>query len=33
MEILLDLIAVIGFAVSCFSFGYFVGKDSNKTQK
>ncbi len=33
MEMILDIIAVVGFAVTCFSFGYAVGKDSSKTQK
>lgn len=30
---IIDFIAVISFGLSCFSIGYTLGKDSNKTQK
>ncbi len=33
MEIILGLIAVLSFGLTCFSLGYSVGKDTNKTQK
>jgi hypothetical protein len=30
---ILGLIAVLSFGLTCFSIGYSIGKDSNKTQK
>ncbi len=33
MEIILGLIAVLSFGLTCFSLGYSVGKETNKTQK
>ncbi len=33
MDILLGLIAVLGFGLTCFEIGYSIGKDNNKTQK
>ena len=29
----IDLITVISFGLTCFSAGYSIGKDRNKTQK
>ncbi len=33
MEILLGIIAVLSFGLTCFSLGYSVGKDKYNTQK
>lgn len=30
---IVDFIAVVSFGLSCFSFGYAIGKDRFKTQK
>ena len=29
----IDLMNVLAFGLACFSIGYAIGKDSNKTQK
>ena len=29
----IDLINVLAFGLTCFSIGYMIGSDSNKTQK
>ncbi len=33
MDILLGIIAVLSFGLTCFSIGYVIGKDTQKTQK
>lgn len=30
---IIDFIAVVSFGLTCFSIGYTIGRDSNKTQK
>ena len=30
---IMDFLAIISFGLSCFSIGYTIGKDNNKTQK
>lgn len=30
---IVDFIAVVSFGLTCFSLGYNLGKDKNKTQK
>lgn len=30
---IIDFIAIISFGLTCFSIGYTLGKDNNKTQK
>lgn len=30
---IIDFIAVVSFGLTCFSIGYTIGRDSDKTQK
>ena len=30
---IMDFLAVMSFGLTCFSIGYMLGKDNNKTQK
>lgn len=30
---IIDFIAVVSFGLTCFGLGYFLGKDTDKTQK
>ena len=30
---IMDFLAVMSFGLTCFSIGYALGKDNNKTQK
>ncbi len=33
MDVLLGIIAVLGFGLTCFEIGYSLGKDKSNTQK
>ncbi len=33
MDIILGIVSILGFGLTCFALGYALGKDINKTQK